>query len=194
MEAVDSFFDLLYSHHPQGQGEDQLSWRLPKSGKFEVSSFYEHLREPTGVHFPWKSIWRVKVPHKIAFFVHKIAFFVRTIALGKILTVENLRKCSLMIIDCCCNCKSNGDSVDHLLLHCPLPMDLWSFVFNLFGISWVMPKTVTQKLDCWQGKFHRHRHLKIWKVNPYVSCGPFGRRGTEGPLKVLSNLFMYSSK
>jgi len=28
LEAVDSFIDLLYSHHPQGQGENQLSWRL----------------------------------------------------------------------------------------------------------------------------------------------------------------------
>ena len=34
-------------------------------------------------------------------------------------------------------CKSNGESVDHLFLHCPVAMDLWSMVLGLFGVSWV---------------------------------------------------------
>ena len=37
-------------------------------------------------------------------------------------------------------CKSNGESVDHLFLHCPVAMDLWSMVLGLFGVSWVMPQ------------------------------------------------------
>ena len=36
LEAVDSFFDLLYSCFPQGQADDQASWTLTKSGKLEV--------------------------------------------------------------------------------------------------------------------------------------------------------------
>ena len=32
-------------------------------------------------------------------------------------------------------CKSNGESVDHLFLHCPVPMDLWSMVYG-FGFIW----------------------------------------------------------
>ena len=41
-------------------------------------------------------------------------------------------------------CKRNGESIDHLLSHCPLAFDLWSMVFTLFGIHWVMPKTVVE--------------------------------------------------
>ena len=34
-------------------------------------------------------------------------------------------------------CKNDWESVEHLLIHCPYASDLWSFVFILFGISWV---------------------------------------------------------
>ena len=36
-------------------------------------------------------------------------------------------------------CKSSGESVDHLFLHCPVARDLWSIVLGLFGVSWVIP-------------------------------------------------------
>ena len=45
-------------------------------------------------------------------------------------------------------CKSNGESVDHLFLHCLVAMDLWSMVLGLFGLSWVMPHSVLGLLGC----------------------------------------------
>ena len=39
-------------------------------------------------------------------------------------------------------CKRNGESVNRLFLHCPFASDLWSMVLGLFGVSWVMPRTV----------------------------------------------------
>ena len=39
-------------------------------------------------------------------------------------------------------CKCNGESVDHLFLHCLVAMDLWSMVLGLFGVSWVMPQCI----------------------------------------------------
>ena len=84
--------------------------------------------------FPWRSIWEQKVPSKVAFFVW-------TAALGTILTIDNLRKKKVLILDWCYMCKSNAESVDHLLLHCPIVFELWFGVFTLFGIYWAMPKT-----------------------------------------------------
>ena len=55
-------------------------------------------------------------------------------------------------------CKRNGESVDHLFLHCPIAMDLWSMVLDLFGVTWVIPHTVLGLLGCWQGSFDRHRN------------------------------------
>ena len=46
-------------------------------------------------------------------------------------------------------CKRNGELVDHLFLHYPFAMDLRSMVLGLFGVSWLMPRTVLGLLGCW---------------------------------------------
>ena len=56
-------------------------------------------------------------------------------------------------------CKSNGESVDHLFLHCPIAMDLWSMVLGFFGVTWVMPHTILGLLGCWQGSFGKWLYL-----------------------------------
>jgi hypothetical protein len=58
-------------------------------------------------------------------------FFFR--ALGKILTVDNLRRRHIVVLDWCCICKCNGESVDHLLLQCPIAYEMCSM---LFGVIW----------------------------------------------------------
>ena len=64
-------------------------------------------------------------------------------------------------------CKRCGESVDHLLLHCPIAWELWSLVFCLFGIQWVMPHAVLELFEAWQGKFARHRHIHVWRLVPH---------------------------
>ena len=39
---------------------------------------------------------------------------------------------------------------------------LW--IFGLFGVSWVMPRSVLDLLECWQGNFGRHRNIDIWRA------------------------------
>jgi hypothetical protein len=105
-------------------------------------------------------IWKAKVPPRIAFFSWSAA-------LGKILTIDNLRKRHLIIIDRCCLCKLSGESVDHILLHCPLARELWSMVFGLFGLDWVMPCQVLQLWAAWQVRGADHRNMVIWRVVPH---------------------------
>ena len=64
-------------------------------------------------------------------------------------------------------CKCNGESVDHLFLHCPAAMDMWSMVFGLFGVSWVIPQSVMELLACWRGRFGHHQNRYIWLIVPY---------------------------
>jgi hypothetical protein len=51
-------------------------------------------------------------------------------AIGKIITLDNLKKRHVIIVDRCCLCKRNGESVDHLLLHCDVASTLWSALFS----------------------------------------------------------------
>lgn len=64
-------------------------------------------------------------------------------------------------------CKCNEESIDHLLLHCPTATDLWSMMFGLFGVCWVILKTVVELLACWQGRFHHHQNGNIWLAVPH---------------------------
>jgi hypothetical protein len=159
LESIDSFFEILNFDIPRGKGLDPMKWRL--SGKFGVLSFYEGIRDSNGKDiFPWKSIWKVKVPTRVAFFTW-------TAALGKILTIDNHRKRKVLILDWCCMCKSGGESVNHLLLHCPITRDLWDMVFTLFGVCWVMPKGAEDLLACWAGRFGKDEAASIWKIIPH---------------------------
>lgn len=55
----------------------------------------------------------------------KIAFIGWTTSHGKILTMDNLRKCGLVMMDWFYMCKKSGESVDYLLLHCDVARMLW---------------------------------------------------------------------
>ena len=64
-------------------------------------------------------------------------------------------------------CKNDWEWVDHLLILCPFASDLWSFLFSLFGISWVMPKQVFELLACWFRGVGWHRSASAWDVIPH---------------------------
>jgi len=108
--------------------------------------------------FPWKSVWRTLAPLKAAFFVWPAT-------LGKILTLDNLKKRHVIMVDRCCLCKRSGESVDHFLLHCDVASALWSTLFTRFGISWVMPRRVIDMFACWW-MFGRPMSVAIWKMVP----------------------------
>ena len=110
--------------------------------------------------FPWKAIWKPKAPPRVALFLW-------TASLGKILTADNLRKRNIILVSWCCMCNLDGESIVHLFLHCPVANDLWSFVFSLFGVCWVMPRKITDLVSRWQGSFKRQKSYEIWAVIPH---------------------------
>ena len=61
-----------------------------RTTKFDVKSFYGTLRGDHRVGFPW---------------------CVRTAAHGKILTMDNLCKWRIIIVDWCCMCKRDGENI-----------------------------------------------------------------------------------
>ena len=69
LAASYSLFHSIQTRIPRGGGSDKLSWCLNGSGKFDVRSFYHKIRNVTLPTFPWKGIWKVKVPKRVAFFM-----------------------------------------------------------------------------------------------------------------------------
>jgi hypothetical protein len=95
-----------------------------------------------------------------------VAFFVWLAALGKILTYDNLRKRNVTVMEWCCLCKKSGESIGHLLLHCEIARDLWSYILILFGVEWVMSRTVLELLNSWEAAIGYGRAKEAWRLAP----------------------------
>jgi hypothetical protein len=54
--------------------------------------------------------------------------------LGKILTLDSLRKRHVIVMDWCCMCNKNGETIYHHLLHCEMARALWVLIYHLFGL------------------------------------------------------------
>lgn len=99
-----------------------------KNHKLKVKSYYKVLTFNIYLWvflFPWKSIWRVEAPSKVTFVLWMMA-------LGKILTLDSIRKQIIIVANWYCMCKKNVKSMDHFL-HCEVVRDLWYLTFEIYG-------------------------------------------------------------
>ena len=147
VDVVVEFFQFLYSHNVSiaapTVAPDGLRWKLCKDGVFASCSFYYALIDRRGVRFPWKSIWRVKAPPRVVFFIW-------TAAWGRILTCDNLMQRGYTMAGWCCMCRCDGETMEHLLLHCSAAQRLWNFVFASFCVQWMLlPSRVVDLLFGW---------------------------------------------
>uniref|UniRef100_A0A2N9EL19 Reverse transcriptase domain-containing protein n=1 Tax=Fagus sylvatica TaxID=28930 RepID=A0A2N9EL19_FAGSY len=159
VDVVAEFFQFLHSHMvPNAAPSDELRWKQCKDGVFTSRSYHYALIDRRGVRFPWKSIWRVKAPPRVAFFVW-------TATWGRILTCDNLMRRGYTMAGWCCMCCCDGETVDHLLLHCSAGQKLWNYVFLTFRVHWVLPRKVADLLFGWHNWFGKH-HSHIWNLIP----------------------------
>ena len=105
--------------------------------------------------FPWTSIWKQKIPPWVAFFLWGNSWRLAIYEKGRFGNWISVICASVMV------------KLDHLFLRCLVAMDLRSLVLGLFGVSWVMPKSVVGLLACWQGWFGPPWNVHIWIIIPH---------------------------
>jgi len=66
--VVSRFLEMYYLK-VRYEGEDKICWIPSRRKSFEVKSYYKVLSSPIHSSFPWKSIWKVKVLPRVAFFM-----------------------------------------------------------------------------------------------------------------------------
>lgn len=64
MSKLDTSSKRLYGSPIRGLGEDKMCWIPSKVKGFLVSDYYRILVGTTFYGFPWKSIWKQKMPPK----------------------------------------------------------------------------------------------------------------------------------
>lgn len=124
---------------------DRLIWKLENKGSFSVKSYYNYLAGHNRIvanSFPAKMIWRANAPTKISFLTWEASK-------ERILTADNLMKRGFYLLNRCYLCKNNGETSNHLLLWCPITHKLWTMVYSLLDISWVMAGSVLEELFAW---------------------------------------------
>ena len=77
----------------------------------------------------------------------------------------------------CYLCKEKEETSDHLFLFCKKATMLWSLIFSLFGVQWVLHSSIKRNLllvgmvPLWVRGGRRLGGLPL-----YAYCGPYGRK------------------
>ena len=116
---------IIYSSTVRRVGPNKVLWKPTRSRSFEVKGFYLSFYPPSLTSFLGRMVRQLKVSPRVAFFSWSAS-------LEKILTIDNLHKRRIIVLDWCYMFKRCGELVNHLLLHCPIAFELWSLVFCLF--------------------------------------------------------------
>jgi hypothetical protein len=61
-------------------------------------------------------------------------------------------------------CKRSEEFVDHFSLHCDVASTIWSAFFSHFGLSWVMPTHIVDRLFNCRWSSSRPKSVAVWKM------------------------------
>ncbi|RVW99804.1 putative ribonuclease H protein [Vitis vinifera] len=142
---------------------DLRAWSLSLSGLFSVKSFFLALSKVSNpiLFLLAKFLWSSKAPSK----VKDLAWLV---VHGKVNTNDKLqlrRPYKSLCPQWCILCKGNGESIDHLFLHCPVTIGLWHKLFNLAGLAWVPPRGIVDMMViAFKGLGNSLRGKTLWQI------------------------------
>ena len=117
------------------------SWNV-----LEVKSYYKMLQSTAHSSFPWRILWKSKIPTKVSFFFFFLFFsffFPLDSSFGKIPTANNVKKRGIIIIDRHCLSKRDRETtVGHLarerlglLKNVQIQSLTWSFYYSKLCLS-----------------------------------------------------------
>ena len=155
MFDVERFLLRLQGRRVYGDVEDQVVWTKAKMEDFMLSLFTRHwnqkdygifLQELFGILWclqgcvfsAWEATWK------------------------KALTLDCIQRRGFYLANRCYLCLSEEESIDHILLHYVLAKSLWSLLFFLFGVSWVLPSSVRETLLGWLEPCVGKERKKVW--------------------------------
>ncbi|XP_028104944.1 uncharacterized protein LOC114303962 [Camellia sinensis] len=145
------------------QAEDSCLWMANPSGSYSAGVSWKWWMLSKGpVISVADMLWKNSAPPKVKFCSWlawkerlKTSVFLKRIG---VLNSEANTVCLL--------CKTEEESLNHLLLSCPVVWKLWSDMVKWWDLVWVVPGTVEGLLHWWAGYKFKKEIQPLWKVVP----------------------------
>ena len=159
MEEVERFFLFLHNKKIRSMQEDRLLLKESITDGFSVRHMYRKLMFSPPLDFPSRSIWNPIVPPKLGFFAWEASW-------GKVLTLDQLKRRGIPLVNKCFLCEENEETIDHLLIHCARAKMLWDLLLAITEANLVFPRTVRQLLLAWQSASVGKKRKRVWMAAP----------------------------
>ncbi|XP_074320736.1 uncharacterized protein LOC141657402 [Silene latifolia] len=149
---------LLHMYGNAAKAEEQLISCVDATGRFQVAKIYEHIR-PHYARVRWaKAIWNSSI-------IPKYSFICSLAVQKKLLTVDNINRHGLCLMNRCTLCRRSSETHTHLFFKCEFTDALWR---RLLGWMQVMGRTNDLRTELtWCTSRRRHKH---WKMNWFRCC------------------------
>lgn len=148
---------------PKRSYPDFLVWPLSSKGSYMVKDGYNLLMSREG----WVKndllarVWKLGI-------LPKIAAFWWLCLQNKILTMDNLMKQGVQLVNMCVLCKEEAETLDHRCIHCPYSNGIWNEIWYRLGLVQVSSKTLRDQWITWDSPFKSKTLASIWKMIPPV--------------------------
>ncbi|KAJ9689257.1 hypothetical protein PVL29_014768 [Vitis rotundifolia] len=162
IQDLECLMRSLDSMHFSNSASDARSWSLSSLGLFTVKSFFIALSQMPDLSptFPTKFVWNSLVPFKVKAFVWLVAH--KKVNTNDLLQLRRPHK--VLCPDICKLCMKQGESADHLFLHCSVTLGLWHRLFQLAKLDWVPPRSISDMmLINYKGFGNSKRGIVMWQ-------------------------------
>ena len=158
---ADLLTQLLQGKSPMTESSKDMRGWGQLSGCYTVAEGYRsmqttHYAAPNPAK--WNFIWTFP-------FIPKIDHFCWTAAHNSILTGDNLKRRGMEGPSRCPLCRSEEETVNHLLLTCPYTMEVWKLVLNPSHVNINIPGNLTDLFSNWIRNSPFDLHKKPPQVN-----------------------------
>ena len=109
----------------------------------------------------------------------RVSFFSWEASWNKILTIDQLKRRGWDTPNRCCLCKEKEETSDHLILFCKKATMLWSLIFSLFGVQWILHTKIKRNLLGWHNVFVGKSREKAWRASPLCLMWALWRETNE---------------
>lgn len=139
----------------QPQVREDPIWKWSQNGEFSVKTAYFALKNIPGIRTRINRIWALRVPPRF-----RVFGWLAT--LNRILTLDNLMKRGICIVNRCIMCKQDVESVTHLFVTCTLVQTLHDRVAIQLQTAWPNFKELT-------GTQHTLRENSISLITHFIT-------------------------